>query len=80
HDFKTGDHSTNIFILGLIDFGEGWHNNHHAFPNSARFGLKWWQIDFAWLLLQLLEKIGLVNELKQPTPFQIQQKQKGNTI
>jgi stearoyl-CoA desaturase (delta-9 desaturase) len=65
--FKTGDMSTNNAIFALIGVGEGWHNNHHAFPSSARHGLKWWEFDFPYLLLRLLKSVGLVWDLKAPT-------------
>ena len=41
-------------------FGEGWHNNHHAFPYSARHGLEWWQIDPTWYLICVLKALGIV--------------------
>jgi stearoyl-CoA desaturase (delta-9 desaturase) len=65
--FQTVDHSKNNAIFGILAFGEGWHNNHHAFPTSARHGLAWWQIDTSWLLLLVLQRLGLVWKLKLPT-------------
>ena len=58
--FKTRDESKNSFILALITFGEGWHNNHHKFPGSARQGLHWWEIDLSYYGLLLLEKLGII--------------------
>ena len=46
-------------MVGLLDFGEGWHNNHHAFPRSAFHGLRWWQLDVSGYLIWTLERIGL---------------------
>ena len=43
--FAVDDHSTNVFWLSLLSFGESWHHNHHAFPRSARHGLRWWEVD-----------------------------------
>lgn len=63
---KTGDDSTNNAVVALFALGEGWHNNHHAFPFSARHGLLWWQLDLTWMLLKTLEKLGLVSNLKVP--------------
>jgi stearoyl-CoA desaturase (Delta-9 desaturase) len=63
---KTGDDSTNNPVVALFALGEGWHNNHHAFPFSARHGLRWWQFDLTWMLLKTLEKLGLVSNLKVP--------------
>ncbi|NTU80004.1 MAG: acyl-CoA desaturase [Chloroflexales bacterium] len=59
-DYQTRDASRNNFIVGVLAFGEGWHNNHHAFPRSAFHGLRWWQIDFSAYLIRGLEKLGLV--------------------
>jgi stearoyl-CoA desaturase (Delta-9 desaturase) len=58
-DFQTRDASRNNFIVGLLAFGEGWHNNHHAFPRSAFHGLRWWQIDLSAYLIRGLERLGL---------------------
>jgi stearoyl-CoA desaturase (delta-9 desaturase) len=63
---RTRDDSTNNALVALLALGEGWHNNHHAFPFSARHGLRWWQLDLTWLLLRSLEKLGLVANLKVP--------------
>ena len=65
-DYDTDDASTNNFFVGLVAFGEGWHNNHHQYPLSARHGLRWWQIDFTWLLLRAMSWVGLVSDLKLP--------------
>lgn len=59
-DYNTRDASRNNFIVGLLAFGEGWHNNHHAFPRSAFHGLRWWQIDFSAYMIRFMEAIGLV--------------------
>ena len=58
--FETKDQSRNQWLVGLLAFGEGWHNNHHAFPRSAMHGLRWWQFDLSAYIIRLLEKIGLV--------------------
>ena len=76
--FETRDTSTNNFLIAMLTFGEGWHNNHHAYPRSARHGLKWYEIDANWIQIWALEKFGLAkdvyaldlnetkNEVKQP--------------
>jgi len=56
--FESHDHSTNNFAVADFTFGEGWHNNHHAFPTSARHGLRWWQLDFAYLFIRELGLLG----------------------
>jgi fatty-acid desaturase len=48
-----------------LTWGEGWHNNHHAYPTSARHGLTWYELDINWLQLKVLEKIGLIWEMKE---------------
>lgn len=65
--FDTGDDSRNNAWLALLTFGEGWHNNHHFFPGSARQGFRWWEIDLTWYGLRLLALLGLVWDLK-PVP------------
>lgn len=65
--WKTNNLSTNNWLVGLFAFGEGWHNNHHAFEYSARFGLEWWQIDFGWYVIMFLEAIGVATNVKQPS-------------
>jgi stearoyl-CoA desaturase (Delta-9 desaturase) len=65
--FETDDQSTNVFWLALPSFGESWHHNHHAFPTSARHGLRWWEIDTSALLIGALERLGLAwNVVKVP--------------
>jgi stearoyl-CoA desaturase (delta-9 desaturase) len=61
--FETPDQSRNEWIVGLLAFGEGWHNNHHAFPRSAFHGLRWWQLDFSGYLIWLFERLGLATEV-----------------
>lgn len=65
--FDTHDDSRNNLWLALLTFGEGWHNNHHFFPGTARQGFRWWEIDLSWYGLRLLAVFGLVRELK-PVP------------
>jgi stearoyl-CoA desaturase (delta-9 desaturase) len=57
--FNTTDLSRNHWLVGLLAFGEGWHNNHHAFPRSAFHGMRWYQFDGAGLVIRLLERTGL---------------------
>jgi stearoyl-CoA desaturase (delta-9 desaturase) len=62
--FSTRDESRNNWVLALITFGEGWHNNHHRFPGAARQGLRWWECDLTFYLLSLLSLLGLISDLK----------------
>ena len=64
--YDTGDASTNNVFIGVLGFGEGWHNNHHFYPSSARHGLRWWQLDISWYLIRFMEMIGLVHDPKLP--------------
>src|SRR5687767_3037738 len=65
--YRSADHSVNNFPIAIVSLGEGWHNNHHAFPTSARHGLKWWQFDSSWLIIWTLSKLGLVWDVRLPT-------------
>jgi stearoyl-CoA desaturase (delta-9 desaturase) len=64
--FRTGDKSTNNFWVAMLSFGEGWHNNHHADPRSARHGLAWYEFDLNWYGISLLRMLGLAWDLKLP--------------
>ncbi len=66
--FKSRDESRNNFLCGVLALGEGWHNNHHAFPTSARHGLRWWELDVSYLVIRLLELLGLAWRVRLPTP------------
>ncbi len=67
-DFRSHDESRNNAVFGMLAFGEGWHNNHHAFPTSARHGLKWWQFDSSWVIIKIMEKLGLIWNVRIPAP------------
>lgn len=66
--YVTGDDSRNNWLLAFFTMGEGWHNNHHADPRSARHGRRWWELDIAWLLIRLLERAGLARDVVMPSP------------
>ena len=66
--YATGDESRNLALLALPTFGEAWHNNHHAFPTSARHGLGRWQIDPSGLVIRGLEKVGLAWDVVEVSP------------
>jgi stearoyl-CoA desaturase (Delta-9 desaturase) len=61
--YETDDMSTNVFWLALPSLGESWHHNHHAFPRSARHGLRWWEVDLSALAIGGLEKLGLARNV-----------------
>lgn len=62
--FATKDDSTNNAWVAILTFGEGWHNNHHAQPASARHGLRWYEFDMNWLTIRLFEKFGWAKEIR----------------
>jgi stearoyl-CoA desaturase (delta-9 desaturase) len=64
--FQTGDQSTNNFWIAMITWGEGWHNNHHAHPQSARHGLAWYEFDVNWYGISVLRRLGLAWDVKLP--------------
>lgn len=64
--FVTADRSRNNFLVAMLSWGEGWHNNHHAYPQSARHGLAWYELDVNWLGIALLGKLGLAWDIKLP--------------
>ncbi|KAI3763287.1 hypothetical protein L1987_53741 [Smallanthus sonchifolius] len=65
--WNTRDTSTNNWWVALLSLGEGWHNNHHAFPSSACHGIEWWQLDLTWELIKFLEMVGLAKDVNLPT-------------
>jgi stearoyl-CoA desaturase (delta-9 desaturase) len=65
-NYQTRDESTNSWWVALLTFGEGWHNNHHADPRSARHGHRWFEFDMSWFLIRLFEKIGLASQVVGP--------------
>ncbi len=64
--FVTGDDSRNNWVLAIFTMGEGWHNNHHAYPSSVRQGFRWWEIDATYYILRMLAWFGVVWNLKAP--------------
>ena len=65
--FVTRDDSRNNLLVAILTLGEGWHNNHHRYQSSARQGFVWWEIDVSYMALLLLERLGLVWQLR-PVP------------
>ncbi|MFO0873205.1 MAG: fatty acid desaturase [Phycisphaerales bacterium] len=64
--YDSHDESRNNVFFGWFGFGEGWHNNHHAFPNSARHGLRWWEFDFSFAVIRAMALIGLARNIRVP--------------
>jgi len=67
-NYETGESSRNNLLIGYLTNGEGWHNNHHAHPRSARYGHKWWEMDVTWLIVRLLMALGLARKVISPAP------------
>jgi stearoyl-CoA desaturase (delta-9 desaturase) len=72
--FRSRDEARNNWLVALLVFGEGWHNNHHAFPASARHGLRRFQVDISWLVIRGLEKLRLVWDVKVPDAAQLERR------
>jgi len=64
--FETNDNSTNNWVIAILSMGEGWHNNHHHYPRSAKAGFYWWEIDVMYWIICLFEKFGLVWDVCRP--------------
>lgn len=70
--FAATDESRNNAVFGVLALGEGWHNAHHAFPTSARHGLRWWQIDVSYYLIRLMANLGLAWKVRTPSSGEIE--------
>ncbi len=65
--YETSDTSRNNWLIALLTFGEGWHNNHHHYMSSARQGFRWWEVDITYYILRGLAAVGLVWDLREPS-------------
>ena len=70
--YRTGDKSQNNWFVALFSWGEGWHNNHHAFPSSARHGMTWYEVDVTWLTVRFLQFVRLARDVRVPTPAMLE--------
>lgn len=75
--FRCNDKSRNNFLCGLFALGEGWHNNHHAFPLSARHGLRWWEFDASFLVILTMKWLGLAWNVQTPSADDIAHRRAG---
>jgi stearoyl-CoA desaturase (delta-9 desaturase) len=73
-DYRSRDEARNNWLVAALVFGEGWHNNHHAFPASARHGLHRFQVDMSWWVIKAMEKLGLVWNVKVPDASQLERR------
>lgn len=78
--FETGDKSTNNAFVALVTLGQGWHNNHHAFPTSAKVGLRWWEFDPSWLLIVIMKRMGVISRVRVPSPEKVEARRKTQSI
>lgn len=62
-NFETLENSHNTWWVALVSFGEGWHNNHHAFARSARHGLRWWEVDLTYMTIKVMKTLGLAKNV-----------------
>lgn len=68
--FEVDDDSRNLWWAGILTYGEGWHNNHHAYPHVAKAGWRWWEVDVTWWAIQALKTLGLATKVVMP-PMQV---------
>jgi len=68
-NYNTPDNSRNSIWLGFLCHGDGWHNNHHADPRSARHGHKWWELDLAWVVIRAMMLLGMAKNPRLPSPL-----------
>ncbi|WP_152591558.1 acyl-CoA desaturase [Nostoc sphaeroides] len=64
--FASNDNSRNLWWAAILTYGEGWHNNHHAYPHVAKCGWRWWEIDMTWWAIGLLKTVGLAKDVNLP--------------
>jgi fatty-acid desaturase len=69
--FNATDDSVNVWWVALLALGEGWHNNHHAFPGSAKTGMLWHEIDISWLTILAMKNLGLAHSVHEPLPQRV---------
>ena len=65
-NYNINDQSRNTWWVALLTFGEGWHNNHHAFPSCAAHGRKWYEFDLTYFMIRILEVVGIATKVKHP--------------
>jgi fatty-acid desaturase len=70
-NYETEDDSVNVWWVALLAAGEGWHNNHHAFPGSARSGMKWTEVDLSWMTIRVMKLFGLVQYMNERTKHSV---------
>lgn len=79
-NYAHNDDSVNVWWVALLAMGEGWHNNHHASPGSARTGMRPWEIDVSWMTIKAMKWLGLVGRVNEATHESLVEKFKNNAI
>lgn len=79
-EFESRDESRNEWVVGLLGLGEGWHNNHHAFPKAAYHGMKWYQFDFNAMVIRAMKALRLVRNVWMPTPEAMEARRIGKKV
>lgn len=74
--YSTGDDSVNVWWVGVLAMGEGWHNNHHASPGSAKTGMRAWEIDLSWLTIALMKRLNMADRVNMCTHNQLLKRQR----
>ena len=64
--YEIPGRATNNWVVGLLAFGEGWHNNHHVQPEAVHVQFRWWEFDLTWQTIKLFRIFGLISECKMP--------------
>ncbi len=78
--FQSNDESRNNPVVAILSLGEGWHNNHHAFPTSARHGLRWYEVDVSYVLIRAMEIVGLAWDVRRPSASAMRLKAVGASV
>ena len=78
--FESRDESRDNPVFGVLAFGEGWHNSHHAFPTSARHGLRWWQFDFNYLVIRAMESLRLARNVRVPSAERVAARRRSRAL
>lgn len=78
-EFESKDESRNEWVVGLLGLGEGWHNNHHAFPKAAYHGMKWYQFDFNAIVIRTMKALGLARNVWMPSKEAMEARRVQNT-
>lgn len=78
--YRSHDESRNNLLCGLLALGEGFHNAHHAFPTSARHGLRWWEIDLSYMVIRIMQLVGLAWRVRVPSTQTVAAKRIGPPV